>query len=171
MPHNLPLLIKYQAHINVEWCNKSRLIKYLFKYINKGLDRSSFITENNINHASSSSEQRYKQVDEIKQYLDCRYLSAYEAVWRLFDFDIHFRQPSVERLTVHLSMMNNIIYRDGQNLVDVLNRPNIDKTMFTAWMETNLGCEDARQLMQNFLLNGYGIQEINFGHNKNHVIA
>jgi hypothetical protein len=38
--HNLELLKKYDARINIEWCNKIIFIKYLFKYVTKGPDGS-----------------------------------------------------------------------------------------------------------------------------------
>ncbi|CAN1317218.1 ATP-dependent DNA helicase PIF1 [Linum perenne] len=41
VPYNRDLLVKYQAHMNVEMCHQGRLIKYLFKYVTKGPDRSS----------------------------------------------------------------------------------------------------------------------------------
>jgi hypothetical protein len=42
------------------------------------------------------------EVDEIKKYLDCRYVYASEAAWRIFKFDMHERFPIVERLQYHL---------------------------------------------------------------------
>ncbi|CAN1326881.1 ATP-dependent DNA helicase PIF1 [Linum perenne] len=39
VPYHRDLLVKYQAHMNVEICHKGQLIKYLFKYILKGPDR------------------------------------------------------------------------------------------------------------------------------------
>ena len=47
VPHNLGLLKKYQAHINVEWCCRTSAIKYLFKYITKGVDRATALLEMN----------------------------------------------------------------------------------------------------------------------------
>jgi hypothetical protein len=43
VPHNVALLKRYQAHLNVEWCNKTNLVKYLFKYITKGPDRANVV--------------------------------------------------------------------------------------------------------------------------------
>ncbi|XP_010446026.1 PREDICTED: uncharacterized protein LOC104728792 [Camelina sativa] len=45
VPHNLALLKKYKAHINVEWCSRSSAIKYLFKYITKGVDMATMKIE------------------------------------------------------------------------------------------------------------------------------
>jgi hypothetical protein len=42
-------------------------------------------------------------VDEVREYIDCRYLSSHEATWRLFEFDIHYRILAVERLAVHIN--------------------------------------------------------------------
>jgi hypothetical protein len=38
------------------------------------------------------------EVNEIQKYLNCRYVSASEAMWRIFKFDMHERFPDVERL-------------------------------------------------------------------------
>ncbi|MCI10056.1 ATP-dependent DNA helicase PIF1, partial [Trifolium medium] len=62
VPYNPKLIVKYQAHVNIEYCNKSNCIKYLFKYITKGVDRVTAALEVDDGEA----------VDEIKQYYDCR---------------------------------------------------------------------------------------------------
>lgn len=96
IPYNSLSLTRYQGHINIEHLNKSNLIKYLFKYVNKGPDLA--ITEIN----SSTKEDSYV-VDEIKRYYNCIYLSSCEASWRIFAFDIHERWSPVQRLTFHIS--------------------------------------------------------------------
>jgi hypothetical protein len=70
VPYNPKLLLKYRAHINMEWCNQSTSIKYLFKYINKGYDR---ITASIVPNEDGNDNQQ-RDIDEIKQYLDCRYV-------------------------------------------------------------------------------------------------
>ncbi|XP_076894771.1 uncharacterized protein LOC143547165 [Bidens hawaiensis] len=66
VPYNKELLKRYQAHINVEWCNQAGSIKYLFKYINKGPDRATVSVVQNNEGADDLPEK-----DEIKEYYDC----------------------------------------------------------------------------------------------------
>lgn len=141
VPHNPFLLKKYRAHINVEWCNRSRSIKYLFKYVHKGNDRATAVF-----YQSNNESEVNNVVDEIKQYFDCRYISASEAAWRLFAYEIHFKEPNVVRLGFHLQNQQNVIFNGGSSLGDVLSKPSAKETMFTAWMNCNKHFPDARSL-------------------------
>ncbi|XP_058733993.1 uncharacterized protein LOC131605682, partial [Vicia villosa] len=144
VPYNRHLLLKYNAHINVEWCNQYRSIKYLFKYVNKGHDR---VTARFYNSANGTNDSEIS--DEIKMYYDCRYLSSCEAAWRIFSFDINYREPSVERLPFHLENQQYIVYDDVAPINRVINKPNIENTKFLAWMEANKKYEEGRNLTYN----------------------
>lgn len=141
VPYNAELLRKYQGHINVEWCNQSRSIKYLFKYINKGYDRVTAAA-----YQDKQKEGEGKEIDEIKMYYDCRYISACEAIWRIFGFNIHYRTPAVERLSFHLPGEQTVLFNDHVDVESVLDRPHIDNTKFLAWMQCNQKYEEAREL-------------------------
>ncbi|XP_019179623.1 PREDICTED: uncharacterized protein LOC109174850 [Ipomoea nil] len=79
-------------------------------------------------------------------YYDCRYISPSEAAWRIFAFDIQFRNPSVERLSFHLPNEHSIIFHDDDLVNDVVNRPTVAQSMFTAWFEANKKYAEGRQL-------------------------
>lgn len=126
MPHHRGLLVKYQAHINVEWCNHSLSIKYLFKYIGKGPDTATFVLEKanqqrTVVNQPSTSAQRMDS-DEINNYLSCRYISAAEASWRIFEFPIHHKDPFVQRVYFHLENEQEVRFRDNETLPEVVRR-------------------------------------------------
>ncbi|GJR58474.1 putative PIF1 DNA helicase/replication protein A1-like protein [Tanacetum coccineum] len=55
VPHNIDLIVKYDCHINVEWCNQGTLVKYLFSYLNKGPDRATIVIEGQRNETNNST--------------------------------------------------------------------------------------------------------------------
>ena len=63
------------AHINVEIVHSVQAVKYLYKYITIGQDRVLMAL-------------RDGDVDEITNYQNARYISASEAFWRLYGFEI-----------------------------------------------------------------------------------
>ncbi|GJY82215.1 putative PIF1 DNA helicase/replication protein A1-like protein [Tanacetum coccineum] len=99
-------------------------IKYLFKYINKGPDRVSATVDG-------------EEVDEIKDYLNCRYVSASEAAWRIYGFDIHYRTPAVERLPFHLKDEQSVIFYASESIDYALDKSSVNETKFESWMELN----------------------------------
>ncbi|XP_075663385.1 uncharacterized protein LOC142632959 [Castanea sativa] len=146
VPYNIELLVKFQAHINVEWCNRSRSIKYLFKYITKGPDRATLILEENLHIDSSTGMQHMTDIDVVKTYLNCRYVSAIEACWRIFEFAIHHRGPAIQRLNFHNKDEQPVVFEDTDYLNNVVNKPDIRKSKFTEWMKANALYEEAREL-------------------------
>jgi hypothetical protein len=143
VPHNVYLSTKYDAHINVEVCNNIRAVKYLFKYVYKGHDRATVEISRQSNNAT---EGNVVETDEIKKYLDCRYVSASEAAWRIFKFDMHERFPTVERLQYHLPNQQMVLFADDDDVQEVATQSAISKMMLTEWFKTNQELEVARSL-------------------------
>jgi len=146
VPYNMYLLKKIQAHINVEWCNKGIFIKYLFKYVTKGPDCSKVYFQRLRNGEDVPEDENTQTRNEVKEYLDCRYICEQDACWRIFGFDIHRHYPAVERLPVHLPDENNILYHINSNMTQIVSSDFLKRTMPTEWFAANRAYEAARTL-------------------------
>ena len=71
------------------------MVKYFYKYVYKGHDRAIVELEG---------------IDEIKTYLDARFVSAPECIWRIFSFKLHDEYPSVEQLAIHLPSEQSVLF-------------------------------------------------------------
>ena len=72
------MTLKYNAHINVEICSTVMAVKYLYKYVYKGHDIALLEITNKENEITSSTKEISNNFNEIKHYIDDRYLSAFE---------------------------------------------------------------------------------------------
>nr|GEU65446.1 putative PIF1 DNA helicase/replication protein A1-like protein [Tanacetum cinerariifolium] len=156
IPHNIDLIVKYDCHINVEWCNQGSLgslVKYLFNYLNKGPDHATVVIEGQTNHKNDNNNSRtpYRLIlhheDEIEQYLNCRYISACEACWKLLGFELHYRSIAVERLPFHEEGCNRVYFRDDDDVENVLERATNAMSKFTRWMRANEIYPEGRHLL------------------------
>ncbi|GBO03347.1 hypothetical protein AVEN_171030-1 [Araneus ventricosus] len=126
VPYNPWLLKKFNAHINVEVCASVKSVKYLYKYVYKGHDAASvkIQKEGALDH------------DEILSFVEGRYVSAPEAMWRLNEFNLSHKSHTVVRLAVHLPQQQPIVYQDGQE-AQAIERAALRKTTITSWFELN----------------------------------
>ncbi|XP_035830146.1 uncharacterized protein LOC110887742 [Helianthus annuus] len=146
VPYNKDLLLRFDAHINVEYCGWNMVIKYLFKYISKGADRIRFTVTKTSNVPDAPNHTSSSSFDEIKNFVDGRFICPHEAAWRIFDFPIHSRNPAVQVLAVHLENMQNISFRDSQQLQNVVDNPIAKKTTLTEWLHNNILDDKGRHL-------------------------
>lgn len=117
VPHNPILCRMFDAHINVEYCNSVKSIKYVCKYINKGPDMA-------VVQRQSSNR------NEITEYQTGRYISSNEAFWKIFGFPIHDRYPAVVQLSVHLENGQRVYFRPEDAARIAENPPNTTLTAF-----------------------------------------
>ena len=124
VPYNPYLSAKYNCHINVEIATGILSVKYLYKYIYKGHDRTCVTIQNEDDVETAP--------DEIKEYIDARYVSACEAVWRILKFPMSNNFPAVQRLQLHLPDMQSVTFDpEAQSAEDLLDRDKIRKTTLT----------------------------------------
>ncbi|XP_034936444.1 uncharacterized protein [Chelonus insularis] len=106
VPHNQRLLLLFNCHINIGIVSSIRAVKYSYKYIYKGHDAAAFNisnSENIINH------------DEIKDYLEGRYVGPVEACWRIFNKELQNKSHTVTRLPIHLPNQQSIVVHSTEN--------------------------------------------------------
>nr|GEW59309.1 hypothetical protein [Tanacetum cinerariifolium] len=96
--------------------------------------------------ASTATYRPQVVIDEIKNYLDARYISPYEACWRIFKFDIHYREPAVHILSVHLMNMQCVVFREQDRLDSIVVDTHKKKTTLTGWLHYNERNTDERHL-------------------------
>jgi hypothetical protein len=123
--YNKYLIWKYRCHINIESIASVKAIKYIYKYVYKGHDRATM--------------EFGRCTDEIKQYLDARYVSSCEALWRTYMFHMQEQVPAVVRLAVHLPEEHTIVFNAEQDvdLQEALDEYAERNSTLTAWFKAN----------------------------------
>jgi hypothetical protein len=129
------LIWKYRCHINVESIASIKAIKYIYKYVYKGHDRTTM--------------EFGRCQDEVKLYLDARYVSACKGIWRIFHFHMHQESPPIVRLQVHLEGEQMVTWDQNlaPNLQTVLQRNAAKDTKLTAYFKANIQYPEAREIL------------------------
>jgi len=88
VPYNPWLLLKYDCHINLEFCASITTVKYIFKYVYKGHDCSVLEIRSGTYQQFEERDEPRLEWDEISNFLNTRYVSAPEASWRISKFPL-----------------------------------------------------------------------------------
>lgn len=150
VPYNPYLLLKYEAHINVESCASIKSVKYLYKYLHKEVDHACVSVrqvnnqQTNDNGANNADQQNVLDYDEIESYLSGRYLAPPESAWRILQYELHQNTHTVIRLPIHLPDQQ-MVYFGPENVNEAIERGR--KTMLTEYFTLNRNDLGARQYL------------------------
>jgi hypothetical protein len=92
------------------------------------------------------SNGEWQNRDEIKAYLEGRYVFVSEASWRLFSFRMHDETPSITCLAVHEPRMHTVVYNDNANIFEIVNNEQNQKTTLTKYFQANIDYPLAREV-------------------------
>jgi len=59
-----------------------------------------------------SENKQEESLDELKNYLDARFVSASESAWRILGFPMSGQHPATQRLSIHLENQQSVIFKE-----------------------------------------------------------
>ena len=142
VPYNPYLSLKYNCHINIEICSSLDAIKYLYKYMYKGTDSANIVQC----RENDGTVNNVLEHNEIKYFMDKRWVSSMEATWRILQLPMHSLSHHVYRLGVHLPNDEPIIVTEPLN-PEQIELARLKRTKLKAWFELNRTDPDARRYL------------------------
>lgn len=126
VPYNPVLLEKFNCHINAEVVSSVKAVKYIYKYAYKGHDKAGVTINGNVSEATLASKNIEDQTsrdpgtatlnhDEVRNFVDARYVGPVEAAWRILSKPLQDKSHSITRLPINLPNQQNITISDDCN--------------------------------------------------------
>ena len=150
VPYNKWLLLKYGGHINVEFVNTVKSVKYIYKYILKGPDKCHV----EIIAIGADGKTKSKNIDEIKTFRQGRYYDSTQSTHRLLGFSMSHTYPPVQKLAFHLEN-EQIVCFDKSATIDEDLLQKYEKTQLIQWFMLNQKDPRANHLLYDQILQFY----------------
>ncbi|DAZ99062.1 TPA: LOW QUALITY PROTEIN: hypothetical protein N0F65_010948, partial [Lagenidium giganteum] len=113
VPCNPYLSQKYNGHNNVEISGSRRI------------STSTFAREATALELKCPDKTPNGQRDEIKEFLNARYISNVESCWRILDYPIQDKSHSVTRLPLRIENQQIVMFRDNLGVLPAVRYPHV----------------------------------------------
>ena len=101
------------------------------------------VVQNQGDPADTSLDKQPKEQDEIKKFVNLRFITASESYWHISGNDVHGREPSIQRLAIHEENLQTVYFQEN-NVAEAITNPK--NTTLLAWFKLNQVDADARML-------------------------